>query len=275
MSRARLLLVLLALALPLAGCSRRAARIEVSPKKLKIYGIDRPQRLTARILDKKERPLEIGTANWSSSAPGIVAVDAGGLVTPKAEGKATVTATFDQVHTDVPVEILDVKAVEVSPPSLRLVGPVGTQFQLQATVKNSKDKPIDLPPVWSSSLPTTATTSPEGLVTSVASGPVSLLARVGDVMGAADVVVEIRDIARLEVRPATALVRAGDSQRFDVIAYDTSGRQIEGAAAIFKSSDLAVARVSVSGQATGIKMGASTIRAVIGGVSAEATLIVN
>ncbi|HXM77071.1 MAG TPA: hypothetical protein VN971_09860, partial [Thermoanaerobaculia bacterium] len=66
MRRVRLLAVPLlvssALALSAAACAKRAARIEVLPPKLSIYGLDRPQRLTARILDKSGRPLEIGTA---------------------------------------------------------------------------------------------------------------------------------------------------------------------------------------------------------------------
>ena len=79
------------------ACSRRAARIDVTPKKLKIYGLDRPQRLTARLLDSKERPLELGTANWESAGPDVATVDSGGLVSPKSQGKTTVTARYDRV----------------------------------------------------------------------------------------------------------------------------------------------------------------------------------
>jgi len=161
MTRPRLLLVFLVLALPLPACSRRAARIDVTPKKLKIYGLDRPQRLTARVLDKKERPLEIGTANFESTNSAIASVDAGGLVTPKSEGKTTITAKFDDVTASIPVEILDVKSLDVLPASARLVGPVGTQFGLQAVIKNSKDALLTMKPVWSSAQPGVATISPE------------------------------------------------------------------------------------------------------------------
>jgi uncharacterized protein YjdB len=276
MRRVRLMPVLLVLLSALAGaCSRRAAQIEVSPKKLKIYGLDHPQRLTARLLDKKGRPLEIGSANWESANKAVAAVDAGGLVSPKAEGTTTVTAKYDQVRTQISVEVVDVHVVEVSPPSLRIVGPVGTTIPVSASVRNSKDRSVAITPVWNSSHPQVATISADGVVTSVARGVTMLVAKVGDVQGAAEVSVEVRDIARLEIRPATALVRVGDSQRFDVIAYDADGRSIEGPAALFKSSDPSVAIVSVSGQASGMKAGAATIRAAIAGLSAEATLIVN
>lgn len=275
MARARFLPAVLVLLLPAAGCSRRAARIEVSPKNLKIYGIDRPQRLTSRLLDKKGRPLELGTANWESANTAIATVDGGGLVTPKAEGKTRIIAKYEAIRTEVPVEVVDVKSLELGQASVHLVGPAGTQVPLQAIIKNSKDKPIPLVPVWSSAKPEVVSVSPDGVVTSVSRGVSTILARVGDVQGICEVVSDIRNIARVEIRPMTALVRLGDSQKFEVIAYDADGRSIEGAAARFASSNPDVATVSTSGQAAGAKAGATTVRATIGGLTAEATLIVN
>ncbi len=265
-------LLLLALA---AGCSKRAARVEVSPKKLKIFGLDRPQRLTARLLDKKGNPLEIGTANWESSRPAVVTVDAGGLVSPKSEGKATITARYEKVSTDIPVEVVDVKAIEVSPPAVHVIGPAGTSIPLQLVIRNSKDKPIAITPFWTSSAPAVATVSASGAVTSVGNGVALIVAKVGDIQGAAEATVQVRDIARLEIRPMTALVRVGDSQQFQVIAFGIDGRSIEGASALFQSSNGAVATVSSTGNAAGVSAGASTIRAVLAGATAEATLIVN
>ncbi len=258
-----------------AACSRRAARIDVTPKKLKIYGLDRPQRLTARLLDSKERPLELGTANWESAGPDVATVDSGGLVTPKSQGKTTVTARYDKVSTQIPVEVVDIKSVEVSPANPRLVGPVGTQIPLDAVVKDSKDKLIGLVPVWTSQTPSVATISPAGIVTSVGKGTTMIIAKVGDVQGACEVAVDTRDIARLELRPLTALVRVGDHQQFAVLAYGADGVPIEGIAAVFLSTDPAVAKVDASGRALGLGPGASTIRAVLGTTRAEATLIVN
>jgi uncharacterized protein YjdB len=275
MRRVPVLAVALLTLLGLSACSRRAARIDVTPKKLKIYGLDRPTRLTARLLDSKGRPLELGTANWESAGPDVAAVDSGGLVTPKSQGKTTVTARYDKVSTQIPVEVVDVKSVEVSPANPRLVGPVGTQIPLDAVVKDSKDKAIGLVPVWTSQSPAVATVSQAGIVTSVAKGTSMIVAKVGDVQGACEVSVDTRDIARLELRPLTALVRVGDHQQFAVLAYGADGVPIEGIAAVFLSTDPSVAKVDASGRAHGVGPGASTIRAVLGTTRAEATLIVN
>jgi hypothetical protein len=271
----RLPVLLLLLLFPAAGCSRRAARIEVSPKSVKIYGIDRQQRLTARLLDQKNRPLEIGTANWESANPAIATVDGGGLVTPKAEGKTRIVAKYESVRTEVPLEVIDVKSLELVPPTVQLVGPAGVHIQLQATVKNSKDKVISLPPVWSSSNPEITTVSSDGTITSVGKGTTAVVAKIGDVQAACEIVVDIRNLSRIEIRPLTALVHVGDSQKFQVIAYDADGKMIEGPAAVFASSDPGVATVSAGGGAAGVKPGAAIVRASIGTLSTEATLIVN
>jgi hypothetical protein len=263
------------LALVVGACSRKPASIEVSPQKVRIYGLERSQRLTARVLDKKGRPLEETVPSFSSSKPDVVTVDTAGRVVAKGEGKAMLTVSFQKVSSQLPVEVIDIKGIDVLPPSIHLMGPVGTQFPVQATAKNSKDKPVDIKATWTSSKPAVATVAAEGLVTSVSSGRTTLAARIGDIEAGCDVIVTIRDVARLEVRPATAIVHAGDSQKFDVLGYGTDGKLIEGLNAVFQSSDAAVAKVDPVGTATGLAAGAATIRASIGPVRAEATLIVN
>jgi len=275
MARARIIAALLLTIVSAPGCSRRAAQIEVNPKKIKIYGIDRPQRLTSRLLDKKGRPLEIGTANFESANPAIAAVDGAGLITPKSEGKTRVTAKYESLRVEIPVEVVDVKSVEIAPSSVQLVGPAGVRIPITATVKNSKNKVIPLVPTWTSSKPEVATVDADGTVTSVGKGTTNLVAKVGDVQAVSEVNVEIRNLSRIEVRPLTALVRVGDSQHFQVIAYDADGRTIEGPGALFTSSDPTVATVNSSGGAAGVKAGAAIVKATIGPLTAEATLIVN
>ncbi len=266
---------LLAAALVAASCSRKPASIDISPKKVTIYGIERAQRLTARILDRKGQPLESGAPGWSSSDASTAAVDTGGRVVAKKAGKATVTASFENVSAQVPVEVIDVSAIEFAAPALSLIGPAGTSVPLAWTVRNSQLEKVDIAPAWSSADEKIATVSEAGVVTSVGSGTTNVVARVGDIQGACEVMVSLRLIARLEIRPSTALMRVGDSQHFQVTAYGPDGRAIPDAAALFESSDPAVASVDSAGVASGHKAGAATIRVELAGASAEATLIVN
>jgi len=274
-TRLRIGTLVLGLAFVSAACSRKPATIDISPKKLKIFGIDRSTRLTARLLDKKGQPFEVGTPNWSSSNPAIVDVETGGRITAKKEGKAMVTATYETVQASVPVEVVDVSAIDISTPALTLIGPPGTSVPLSFAVKDSKGKPVSLPVTWSSANPKVATVSADGKVTSVAAGTTTIIGKIGDIQGGTDVSVKLHDIARLEVRPATALVRVGDSQHFTVTAYGADGVPIPEVAAVFRSSNAGVAAVDAGGIATGKQAGAATIRAELAGVSAEATLLVN
>lgn len=260
------------------SCGKGPASIDVSPKKAKIYGLERSQRLSGRLLDKEgqvllekiDRPIV-----WKSAKPEIVTVDTQGRLVAVKEGKTTITASYDKLSAQVPVEVVDVKVLSLAPVQAKLIGPVGTRLNLLLTVKNSADKPVNIKTTWSSSDDKIATVSQEGVVTSAAPGTVAIAAKIGDLQAVSDLKVELKQIGNLQVKPATAIVRVGDSQRFEIIAYGPDGLVIDGAFAFFESSNLSVASVDGSGLATGLAPGAAVIRAQLGGVTAEATLLVN
>ena len=268
-------LALLPILLLAAACGRKPATIDISPKKVTIYGLERAQRLNARVVDKKGRPLEGRAPGWSSSDASTASVDGGGRVVAKKAGKATVTASLEGISAQIPVEVVDVSAIEFGAPSIALTGPDGTSLPLTWKVLDSKQTRVDIPPVWSSADPKIVTVSDAGVITSVAPGSTNVVARVGDIQGACEIRVSVQPISRLEVRPATALVRVGDAQRFVVTAYGADGRPLPEVSAAFRSSDPAVASVDPSGVATGHKAGAATIHVELAGATAEASLLVN
>jgi hypothetical protein len=99
----------------LAGiaCSRGPASIDVSPKKVKIYGLEKAQRMTVRVLDKKGQPVD-GSPEWTSSNGNVVATEPGGRLVAKGAGKATVTATLGPITAQVPVEVVDVQSIDMA-----------------------------------------------------------------------------------------------------------------------------------------------------------------
>ncbi len=258
-----------------AACSAKPVSIQVSPRKVVLYGIERGQRLTAQLLDAKGQAVDAGRPTWSSSKPDVATVDEGGRVVSKGEGQATITAAFGELTADVPVEVVDTATIEVSPGQATLVGPVGTSFSMTALVKSSRNRPVAIRPTWTSSDERVARVSPEGAVIAVGNGTATVTAHVGELQGAAEVAVLVSEIARLEVHPATALVRVGDSQRFQVVAFAPDGTRMENAIARFRSSNPAVATIDGTGVAAGMAAGTATIHADLAGRAAEATLIVN
>ncbi len=260
--------------LAMVACARRPASLDISPKKVKIYGLEKAQRMTVRVLDKRGQPMD-GGPQWSSSNANIVAAEEGGRLVAKGAGKATVTATLGDIRADIPVEVVDVEAIDLTTPALSLIGPIGTSVPLSWVVKDSKKTVVALKPTFSSHDPKIASVSEDGVVTSVAPGKTTILARIGDIQGGCEVDVTVRAISRLELRPATALVRVGDSQHFQVTGYGPDGIAIPDVAAAFKSSDPSVASVDSAGVALGRKAGAAVIRVELAGQTAEATLLVN
>jgi len=184
-------------------------------------------------------------------------------------------ARFQKLETQVPVEVIDVKGIDMTPPVITLMGPPGTPFPLQAVAKSSNGKPVEIVLQWTSSKPSVATVNSRGVVSSVATGNAVVVAKLGDLQAGCDVTVSIRDLVRLQLHPQTAIVRPGDIQKFEVFAYGPDGKPIEGISTLFQSSDPSVARVDPQGTATGVAAGTATIRATIGALTAEATLIVN
>ncbi|HWZ86598.1 MAG TPA: Ig-like domain-containing protein [Thermoanaerobaculia bacterium] len=276
-----------AVLLAAAACSQKPASIDISEKKVTIYGVEHSRRLTAQVRDKKGQPVEQATASWASSNAEVAAAEPGGRIVAKMAGRAMITASYESLSAKVPVEVIDVATIEMSAPAISLVGPVGTSVPLTWTVKDSHGKTVDLKPGWSSSNPKVATVSEAGVVTSVAPGTATIIASVGDtkgmggkretgeIQGGCDVTVTLRPIARIELRPATALARVGEIQHFEVVAYGPDGAPIPEVAAVFRSSDSAVASVDGAGVATGHKAGAAKIRVELAGQFAEATLLVN
>jgi uncharacterized protein YjdB len=258
-----------------AACSSKPAAIEVSPRPVRIFGLKRIQRLTGHLVDKKGRPLQAGTLKWGSSKSDVVTVDGSGKLESVKEGRSVVTASFEKLSVQVPVEVVDVKSIELAPTSVRLLGPAGTTIAVSSVVKNSSGKPISRPITWTSSKPAVATISGDGVVTSVRPGTTTIIGRIGELQGALEVIVTVGEVARLEIHPTTALVRVGDSQRFEIVAYAPDGKAYEGGTAVFQSSDPAVATVDAGGTASGITPGTASVKATIAGVSAEATLLVN
>lgn len=266
------------LCLLLAGataCARKPASIQVSPRKVLLYGLERSQRLTAQVLDSKGQPIEGGRATWTSGKADVAAVDDAGRVVAKGEGKTKVTATLGEITAEVPVEVVDVASIEIVPGGAVLVGPVGTTLTLAGLVKSSKNRPVPFKPTWKSSDENVVKVSPDGKLTSVGDGKATLSAQLGEVQGAAEITVLVREVSRLEIHPATALVRIGDSQRFETFAFGPDGARLENAIAQFQSSNPAVATIDGAGVASGIAAGTATIHAELAGQKAEATLIVN
>src|SRR5438094_674166 len=127
--------------------------------------------LTATPKDSAGSALTGRTVTWASSNTAVAAVSPSGLVTSKAAGSATITATSEGKagSAAVTVTLVPVASVVVSPATATV--PAQGTVQLSVTLKDVAGNTLTGRPVaWTSSTPTVATVSQTGLVTAVADG---------------------------------------------------------------------------------------------------------
>ncbi len=267
--------LLLAAALA-AACAPKPAEIRLSGKKLEVYGLGRVVSIGGDVIDTKGQIVPGKTVSWESSNPKVATVDAAtGSVKSVAPGKVTITARLGDppLEASATLEVYDVALVNVFPSRTTLAGPAGTTFPLQLEVKDSAGAPVQMEAKWTSSAPGVATVDAAGIVTSVGEGAATVNAKVGDVSGAADVVVVFRAIDTLEASPLNIPLKVGELGRVALVARDPRGIPIPDVAATWVSSDPTVATCS-GGTVMGISPGSATIRAICGEKTAEVSVIV-
>ena len=136
--------------------------------------------LSAVTRDSSANVLGGRAVTWSSSATSVATVSGSGLVTGVAAGSATITATSEgksgtsAVTVTVPAPPA-VATVTVTPPSSSLQQ--GNSVQLTATTRDASGTVLTGRAIaWSTSAPSIATISGEGLVTAVGPGTATLTA---------------------------------------------------------------------------------------------------
>ncbi|HET9793809.1 MAG TPA: Ig-like domain-containing protein [Thermoanaerobaculia bacterium] len=274
--RFRLAAAVLAVLL-LAACRPKAVSLEANPRRLTIYGTEQSKEIAVRAVDSKGTSVsEMPPLKWTSSDTTIVQVSGSGHVEPKRPGKATVTVSAGNLSASVAVEVVDLSKIELAPALLRLVGPAGTVSKLEVTGKNSANKPATIPAVaWIVTDPKVASVRRDGTVESRATGKTIVTARVGDLVAESEIQIDVRNVSRIELRPETAILRVGESQKLSVTAYDENGLPIADAGAQLAASAPEIVRVLGDGTITGLKPGTAVVTAAVGDRRAQATVLVD
>jgi uncharacterized protein YjdB len=259
------------------GCRAKVASLDISPRRVAIYGTEQSKDLTLRALDRKGAPVgELPPITWTSSDPKVAEVSGNGHLVPKAPGKTVVTARAGEISAAASVEVVDLSKIELAPALLRLVGPRGTTAKFELSGKNASGKPAPVPTVaWVLSDAKIASIASDGVVASLAAGKTLVTARIGDLVAESELQVDLRNVSRIDLRPETAILHVGETQKLSVTAYDENGLPIPDAGAHLVADDPAVVRVLGDGTITGLKAGTCIVVATIGERKAQATVLVD
>ncbi|MGH9261794.1 MAG: Ig-like domain-containing protein, partial [Acidimicrobiales bacterium] len=158
-------------------------------------------RASAQARDARGSVLTGRAVTWTSSDALIASVTADGAVVGVARGQATITARVETRTATASVTVsAPVAAISVSPPTASVVA--GATVQLEATLRDSRGRPIQGPPVtWNSTAPGIATVSRQGLVSGVATGTAIITATSEVKQGSATITVQPAPVVVAPVPP--------------------------------------------------------------------------
>jgi uncharacterized protein YjdB len=229
--------------------------------------------LSAQVLDNLGRPLPNVTVTYATSNAAIATVNASGVVTGVAPGKATITGSSGGKTgtAEVTVTPVPVASVTVSPSQPTIV--VGRTISLTAQAFSASGQPLAGRTVtWSSSAPSIATVTSSGLVTGIRVGTAVIFASIDGVLGHTSVNVVPVPVATVTVSPSTSSVVIGSTTQLSAALTDASGNTLSGRVISWSSSQTTIATVSPTGVVTGVSGGTAAITAMSEGRVGTATV---
>jgi len=208
------------------------ARVEITPEVRSLTAGD-TVRLSAQAYDSAGKVMPDATIRFVGSGGRFEGrVDSTGLVYAGSTGTLGVSAVASVAGTRPVFERVEIRMlpgaaarVSVVPEAAKLV--VGQSVLLEATSYSNAGDVREESPRWRS-VSRLASVTQDGLVTAVAPGRTTVIARVGEVEQVVPIEVLAASVASLELSPATASARQGDVIPFKLVARDRAGRVIPG-----------------------------------------------
>jgi uncharacterized protein YjdB len=248
-------------------------RLALAQKAIDV-GVDETQQLTL-----SSTPLG-GTVSWQSMNPGVATVSNGGVVMGRSIGTSKIVAAYGKSSDTATVTVhAAIAKMAVSPDSATVL--VGQTLQLTFSAYDKTGKTITgltgSSAKWSSSDPTVATVTTDGVVQGVSAGAAYITLTVSGKTTVAYFSVSRVPVDTVVVSPSpSASVNVGSSAlKFTATAQDSSGKPLSDWIVAWSSSDSSIATVSSTGAVTAYKPGSTTITASAGGKQAKATLTTN
>ena len=221
------------------------------------------------------------SATWSSSAPGVAMITAGGLSTGVTAGTSSISATLGSItgSTTLTVTAAVLVSIAVTPGNASIAAGTTQPFTATGTYSDGNTQTLTSTAAWSSSGPSVATINAAGLATSVAKGASSISATLGSITGSTTLTVTAAVLVSIAVTPGNASIAVGTTQPFTATGtYSDASTQTLTSTAAWSSSGPSVATISNAsgsqGLATLAGLGTTTIEATSGAINGSTTLTV-
>ena len=211
------------------------------------------------------------SVTWTSSAPSVASITAGGLLTVAGNGITAVRAAVGTVQSSpVTVTVSQVPATLSVQPAALFFGAVASSRQLQTVVADSNASALTPAPSVSWSLlgpGTTATISADGRVTALAVGNAdSALATLGALSTKVPIsVTQVVADVLVTAAGSDTLTTTGRTRTYTGVPRDSNANVVPGVSVSWSSTAPVVASISAStGVATAASDGVTTIRGTAG-----------
>ncbi len=245
-------------------------RVVVDPITLAL-GVGEARFVTARLIAVGGEVITNIPLSFTTSAPTIAAVSTTGEVFGVAPGTATVTATAANKSATVAV------TVTLSPPASITVTLAHTELlkvsdtvRATAVVRDAQGNVLLRQVTWTTSDPTVALVTPDGLVLGISpGGPVVITATVAGTTGTAVVAVIPALIANIIITPDSANLVIGSTVQFAAQIQDEFGIPVTDRTVTWSSFVPEVATVSATGLVTAVSIGSTLLIATVEGIARQ------
>jgi hypothetical protein len=235
-------------------------------------------RLEARALDAAGRTIPEARIFFHSIGPAQADVDSSGWVRAGAVGDVPVLATAVVAGTKPYIEHVTVsvlpgpaRRIEIAPPPARLVP--RQRIQLAARVLSDEGDARGDAVTWTSSAPSVARVTRDGMVEARTAGRATIRATAGGLRAEAPIEVIGTAPTALTLEPASARVHQGDVVRFTATARDAADRTVAGVAPAWTFGP-GEGYIDADGAFVAYEPGVYSVTASLGGRSATATVTV-
>jgi hypothetical protein len=201
-------------------------------------------------------------AVWSVTPSTAATITAPGVFTGVAAGAATVQATFGGKTGTLAITVTaaDLKLTAIAVTAATTSVDVGNTVQLaaQGTYSDGSKADITKTVTWTSSAPTLATVSTQGVATALAAGAVTVKATLDGKEGSVSITVTVptATLASIAITAPDSSVDVGGTMALVATGtYSDSSKKNISATVTWTSSDATIATVSAAGVVTGVKEG--------------------
>jgi uncharacterized protein YjdB len=230
-------------------------------------------RLVAVAEDAAGRVLPDRPFTWTSSEPGVVAVDGDGVVAGLQLGVARIRVASGEVAAEASIVVTRVGIVELGVLPRRAVICVGERLELGAVVRDQSG--VSQTPrilLWASSDPAVARVAPSGEVIPVCPGSVRITVSSGDFSAVSTVDVVPARVAKLVLSPLSLNLEPGGAEQLRVEVTSARGAPMPDLPVAWRSTDSTVVAVDANGGIRALTAGIAKITAKAVNASAVATV---